>query len=221
MLKRTSPRWSDLCVVAATGPSLTPEVAAACRGVPVVAVNDAYRLFPFAAVLYAADEAWWDAHGGAPDFAGEKWSAHGHPGHNDKRACAERHGLSLIRGADADGFCLDPSRIHYGDNSGFQAGNLAAHWLGWRGRIVLVGFDMRAPDGRRHFFGDHPGPLHRAKSQDELKRYFGAFIRKFEAAARLLPAGLEIVNATPGSALTCFPFLPLQAALAKGSAHAA
>lgn len=179
----------------------------------MVAVNDACRLFPSAAVLYACDQAWWDVHEGVRWFAGERWSSHGHPGCNDKLKCADRHDLNLIRGADGDGFAVDPGLIHYGNNSGFQAVNLALHWLGWRGRIVLVGFDMRASEGRRHFFGDHPGSLHRNKATTELDRYFGAFIRRFEMAARMLPAGIEIVNATPGSALRCFPIVDLNHAI--------
>lgn len=215
MLQRTRPRWSDLCVVAASGPSLNDEVAAACRGVPVVAVNDAWRLFPFAAVLYACDEAWWDVYDGARAFAGERWSSHGNAQHNDKRACAARHGLALIRGSEGEGFARDPGLVHYGDNSGHQAVNLAAHFIGWCGRIVLVGFDLRAPEGRRHFFGDHPGRLHRSKAGSELDRYFASFIRRFETAARLLPQGIEIVNATPDSALTCFRRMDLKTALAR------
>src|SRR6185503_19111154 len=67
--------WTD-CIVAATGPSLTADVAEQCRGHRVLAVNDAYRRIPFAEALYAGDADWWEVHAGCPDFAGEKWSAH-------------------------------------------------------------------------------------------------------------------------------------------------
>lgn len=173
----------------------------------MIAVNDAYRLFPFAPMLYSCDERWWDYHAGCRGFGGERWSSQGDKTRNDKRACAQRHGLNLIRGCDGDGFSLDPSLIHYGDNSGFQAVNMAGHALGWRGRVVLVGFDMRMIDGKRHFFGEHPEGLRRTTAG--YKRW----PKHFEAAAKVLPAGIEIVNCTPGSALTCFRSMSLADAL--------
>jgi hypothetical protein len=165
-----------------------------CRGLRTIAVNDAYRLAPWADVLYACDGEWWDHHGGCMGFAGEKWSSHA-PGGNDKRRHAERYGLHLVAGVDAPGFSHDPSRIHYGLNSGYQALNLAL--LFGAKRIALVGFDMRAVDGRAHFFGAHGGGL-RAPA-------FGLFVERFKAAARTVPAGVDVINCTPGSALTCFP----------------
>ncbi|MPZ58445.1 MAG: hypothetical protein GEU91_18520 [Rhizobiales bacterium] len=208
MLHETiSPRWSE-CIVAATGPSLTPGVADACHGHRVVAVNDAYRLLPFADVLYACDTKWWDVHAGCSGFAGERWSCHGDAVHNDKRLAAERYGLMLVRGRDAEGFSLDPSRIHYGSNSGFQAINLAI--LFGAKRIVLVGFDMRV-NGTRHFFGDHPSPL--LNSSDYVK-----WVPIFARAARMLPPEIEIINATPGSALTCFPMMDLADGLVSAAA---
>src|SRR5512139_1237105 len=72
MLQTIKTCWSDFCIVAASGPSLTPKVADACKGFHVVAVNDAYRLFPDADVLYACDPKWWDVHKGVRKFAGER-----------------------------------------------------------------------------------------------------------------------------------------------------
>ena len=180
----------------------------------MVAVNDAYRLLPWADVLYACDAAWWETHKGCPDFNGEKWSSHGLPGrirHNDKSHVAAKYGLNLIGGMDREGFSLDPSIIHYGSNSGFQAVNLAMLW--GAERIVLVGFDMHAGGGR-HFFGNHPAPLRNAAS-------FANWINRFCVAAKGLPDHIEILNATPGSALNCFPKVNLNDALADLAALAA
>jgi hypothetical protein len=122
------PRWSGVIVVAATGPSLTEEVADMCRGHRVIAVNDAYRLMSYADVLYACDAAWWKVHKGCPGFAGEKWSSHD-DGSNDKLDAAEKYGLRLVSGANDAGFSRDQSVVHYGGgNSGFQAVNLAIHF---------------------------------------------------------------------------------------------
>lgn len=194
--------WSE-CIVAATGPSLTEEVAERCRGHRVIAVNDAYRLLPFADVLYAGDRDWWEMHEGCPDFAGEKWTAH-EPRLNDKAVIAARYLLNLVggpRAIDAEGFSLDPALIHYGNCSGFQAINLAI--LFGAKMIRLVGFDMRVVDGRRHFFGDHPRP-------DMNQSKYEHFLHAFNRARHLLPLEIRIVNCTPGSALRCFPMGSLE-----------
>lgn len=208
-------RWHDpehLCVVAATGPSLTPEVADMCRGHDVVAVNDAWRLIPWAVAVYACDNKWWSHHKGVPEFTGEKWSSHGPGANNDKRRVAREYGVRLVAGRNEAGFSTDPTYINHGKNSGFQAINLAMHF-GAR-RIVLVGFDMSVRQGKRHFFGDHPQPL---GNFGDYRR----FVPEFDRAAKMLPPWLQIINATPGSALKCFPYLPLAEALAERRVEAA
>jgi len=209
LLSSIEPRFADqTVVVAGSGPSLTREIAYRCQGAAAIAVNDAYQLFPDAAVLYACDAEWWEVHGGCPDFAGEKWSSHSVDtgGHNDKREVAEKYGLKLVEGRDRDGFSFDPACIHYGSNSGFQAINLAI--LFGAKRVVLVGFDMRVVDRKRHFFGDHPAPLRNDGG-------YGSFIRTFARAAKSLPDNIQIINATPCSALKCFPIMELQNALTE------
>jgi hypothetical protein len=201
-LQKINPCWNDVCIVAGSGPSLTLDIAEQCRGYPVVAVNDAYRRLPFADVLYACDGDWWRHHNGCLDFAGERWSSHGNAMHNDKREIGERYGISLIRGADSEGFSLDPSIIHYGAMGGFQAVNIAGHKMGWKGKIILVGFDMTAIEGHRHFFGEHPKGLRATRigkggSYEQCIAHFGI-------AAKNMPAEFDIVNCSPASALTVF-----------------
>lgn len=224
MLQRIKPRWSDRpVVVAASGPSLTSEIAhklgrlKTAGAITVIAVNDAVYPLWFADALYSCDEKWWDEHQGVPGFPGEKWSSHGSIVENNKIAAAGRYGLNLVRGAHGEGFSADPALIYYGSNAGFQAINIAIH--GAAPLIALVGFDMRATVGRRHFFGDHPGRLHREKNASELDRYFRQFIREFEIAARSIPPGVRIVNCTPGSALRCFEPMDLDHALESAASR--
>lgn len=199
--------------MAASGCSLSSEQAhligraRAAGKVRVIAVNDAVYPLWFADIVYAADASWWDEHKGLPGFRGERWSSHGNAQHNDKRTAAERYGLYLIKGEDGDGFSLDPSFIHYGDNSGFQATNIAGHAIGWDGLIGLVGFDMRMTDGRRHFFGEHPQGLR------STQQGYSIWPDRFAKAAAAMPATLRIVNCTPGSALTCFERVDLRQVL--------
>lgn len=197
-------RWAGRCIVAASGPSLTEGVAALCCGERVVAVNDAYRLLPHADVLYACDLGWYEHHKFCPEFAGEKWTSHSLSPKNDKRSLPDSRGLRIIEGMDGAGFSRDPAVIHYASNSGFQAVNLAL--LFGADPIILVGFDMRAVEGQRHFFGNHKAPLRDGHS-------FGPWIQSFARAADKLGSSPRIINATSGSALTCFSMMPLTEAL--------
>lgn len=200
-------------IVAAPGPSLTPEIAEQCRGHKVMAINDAWRLLPFADVLYACDATWWD-HKVPRHFCGERWTSWSEEHHPENVECARRHGLKLIRGALLDGFSFKPGLIHLGSNSGFQGINLA---LGFGAtRIVLVGFDMKpAPDGRTHFFGNHVSPLF-----DPDATFFDISLAAFSRAAELLPSHVRIINTTPGSALQCFENMSLESALEIGEVPA-
>jgi hypothetical protein len=145
--------------------------------------------------MYGCDERWWLAHKGATDFAGERWSSHTNAEVNDKRECHARFGLSIVYGEHGKGFSTDQNKIHYGSNSGFQAINLAI--LMGATRIALVGFDWQQVDGKSHFFGEHPAGW--AAPQ------FRTFNAEIEYAAKHLPAGVEVYNCTPGSALRAFP----------------
>jgi hypothetical protein len=102
-----------------------------------------------------------------------------------------------------------PNHLSTGANSGYAALCLAAK-LG-AARVLLHGYDMGPRRGRfrRH---DYPANLNsRPRYADWLPRF-----------ARLAPIlksrGVDVINCTPGSSLTCFP---LQAAAASihASAH--
>jgi hypothetical protein len=217
-LQRIEANWNCPVIVAATGPSLTAEVAARVRRARwpeekcrVIAVNDAYRLLPYADILYACDETWWKVHidGVQKGFHGERWTTHEGQRRGEsnwKGDMPAEWSVNLVAGKAASTFSADPSVIHYGSNSGFQAVNLAL--LKGATQVVLVGFDMRVVAGQRHFFGDHPEPLHNRAD-------YNSFIAPFEIASR--KCTWPIVNATPGSALRCFPPVDLDAAIAAWS----
>lgn len=100
-------------------------------------------------------------------------------------------------GIDDRGLNRSPMRIHYGNNSGYQAINLAYHW-GAR-RMLLLGFDCRGHAGKMHWFGNHPKPLRNEPSNFEKWRdHFGRL------AGDLSAAGVEVVNCSRDTALTCF-----------------
>lgn len=193
--------------MAGTGPSLNLEVTQACKGLRAIAVNDAHRLMPWADVLYACDAAWWHEYDGMLDFAGERWSSHSQ-GKDEKLKCGERWGLKLIAGKYGTGFSHDPTYLNYGNNSGFQAMNLAMHF--GAARILLIGFNMHSPEGKRHFFGNHPKELRNSDAR--------TFVKTFDQAAQLLKNDknfkTEIINCTDNTALKCFKCMPLIEAIA-------
>lgn len=205
-------RWEgEICVVAATGPSLSESVAEEClraqrdRCVRIIAVNDAYRLLPFADVLYAADVSWWNAYDGVREFLGEKWSIYFGDEFSGERSfdLARRYGLKLAHGLALPGFSLDARYVH-GCNSGYHAINLAI--LFGATPIILTGFNMQRVDGKPHFFGDHPAPLRNDTT-------YSSWVPFFDKAKEMLPRHIRIVNATPNSAIKCFETKPLHEAL--------
>ena len=198
MAEAILPRWNgQTCVVAATGPGLSQEIAEQCARlpswVPVIAVNDAYRRIPSAEILFTGDRLWIAYHRDCPGFRGWKWAS---DSRGDPRMIelAEKHGYRIIRVIEKPGFSYEIDRVHSGLNSGFQAVNMAI--LLGAARILLVGFDMRGD----HFFGKHAFRSHGDRSN------FAAFIAHFRHAAKELPPTVEIVNCTPNSDLDCFPF---------------
>ena len=194
----------ETAVVLATGPSMSQNVADAVRGrARAIAVNDAFRLAPWADVLYAADWQWWRHHAdNALKFAGLKVTVGFH--------CPYPEVLALCDGGFS-GFDNRPTHLRTGKNSGYQAVHLAAH-LGAK-RILLCGFDMReSKRGPSHFFGDHPRELRNEPIYETFRNYFE------RAAPEYRNRGIEVINCTPGSALKCFPMQSLEEALEGVSA---
>ena len=194
--------------MAAPGPSLEP-----IHYGPIIAVQDAWRLVPWADVLYGCDPHWWEYHKGT-GFKGEKWSTHNHKSEeletNDKSKAHDQYGVRCVLGCMGNEFSLDPAVIHFGNNSGFQAINLAI--LFGCTHITLIGFDMRAVDGKSHFFGNHPQELQTGIDYER-------FVKYYDCAARKLPDHIRIVNATPDSALRCFPMMSLEKAMQEKYVH--
>lgn len=177
-------------VVAGSGPSLTAADLEFCRerGARTIVVNDAYKLAPWADVMYAADDKYWRWENGAPDFKGLKYTI---------RPCRkEWPGLMTVLNTGREGLELVPTGVRTGFHSGYQAINLAFH-LG-ASRVVLLGCDMRGD----HFFGSH---------RDKSRPPFTAGIQAYETLVQpLKAAGVDVVNCTPRSAIKAFPMASLQ-----------
>ena len=177
------PMWEgETVAVLATGPSLTQKQCDSVRHLPCIAVNDAYKMAPFAEMIYAADIQWWALNPDALSFKGLKVTCM-----NDMQLTD----VKVLKQGGLEGFDPSPDAIRTGGNSGYQAVHIAIHAKA--AKILLFGFDM----GGTHFFGPHKAPLRNTDTE-----VFTHWIPRFEA---LKNRGSEIINCTPKSALKCFP----------------
>jgi hypothetical protein len=197
--------WPGATVVClGGGPSLTKQqVDLAAGRARALAINDAWRLAPWADVLYACDWRWWQTYDGVPGFAGLKVTLSNSRGHLDAWP-----DIRMVENTGTEGLEDAPTGLRTGRNGGYQAINLAVH-LGAR-RVVLLGYDMKAaPDGRTHWFGDHADwPTRTTIYETVMRPHFAGLV------APLARRAVEVVNATPESALDAFPKMRLEEVLA-------
>ena len=197
----------DTVVCIGTGPSLTPEQIQTARGkgFRLFGCNLTYEIAPDLEVLYAVNENFWFHYWdrGLADHAAAKWTT--------SKLAAAAHGINWIGEKNRPGLSTDPAYVHHGHGSGYTLVNLA--YLFGAKRIILLGYDLRyAPDynGRerkigsmpRHYFGEYPSLMQHWPKQ---KVRNGVHFELVELYRTVADQGLvEIVNATPGSAIDCF-----------------
>lgn len=159
---------------------------------------------PWADLLYACDGEWWLKNNGLPAFGGLKLTQDARP---EVQALPGLHRVTLKETRE-EILTDEPGVIGCARNSGFQMVNLAAQ-LGVA-RIVLVGFDMRVDLGV-HWHADHNGGLTNPTAPTVVK-----WRRSLDAAAPKLRAlGIEVLNASPDSALLAYPKMTLTEALCR------
>lgn len=182
---------------------MSAAVAAAVRaaGVPALVINETFRLAPWADVLVANDAAWWIQRAQeALKFAGIKVCS--------QTGCCPFPAVMELRNTGTDlrdqcGFDPDPDCVRTGGNSAYSALHIAMQ--AGAARILLCGMDL----GGRNWHGAHAEPL-----RQTAQHTYAIWARRFESLVK--PArerGIEILNATPGSALRCFAFADLEEAL--------
>lgn len=193
----------ETIAILASGPSLTPEDVAFCRGrARVIAIKDAIRLAPWADLFYCCGgeilATWWKHYGPTFTFDGPKYTL-------DPKAAAY---ATVLRNTGVTGLETDPTGLRTGRNSGYQCVNLAAH-LGAK-KVVLLGYDMQPSEtGKLRWFGTHPYPSNLGPVQ------FAAFRDCFDTIVEPLKAlGIEVINASRRTALRCFPTMSIEEALA-------
>ena len=194
-------------VIIASGPSLTEDQCSDVelwRGTPapelrrVIAINTSYLRAPFADVLYACDGAWWSMYHerALETFPPYRcWTQDDH--------AAKKYGLRYVKSEATRGLSRLKGVIHQGKNSSYQAMNLA--FLAGARRFILLGVDCKGT----HWHGDHPEGLNRTLPHAIWKSAFEDLARDFKRD------GVEVVNCSPGTALTAFPRGDLETELAR------
>jgi len=177
------------CVCIASGPSLsTADISYIhSRDVYTIVVSDCFRLLPEADILYSCDAKWWASNPDTKNFMGIKFSLQKTP---DKSViCMENGGRY--------GVSLEWPYLRTGDNSGYQAVNLAI-LLGAK-KIILTGYDMDYDaQGKSHWFGNHKTlinpPINRLKQ----------FAANFNTLADDLMDDIKIINCSIHTKITAF-----------------
>jgi hypothetical protein len=196
------PEWvGKTAVVVATGPSLTLQqvraialarLADRCR---VIAINESVLPCWFADIAFGGDGKWWEARHGLPRFPDRKVQL-------DPAAPPPREGMLLVQRVGPSGYDGRPGYVYTHRNSGAMAVQIAD--MHKPDRILLVAFDMREVEGRRHWFDRYEDRLNSTPD-------IGRWVREFRALQTAL-AG-RLFNTTPGSALDFVPFTDLEMAL--------
>lgn len=197
------PWWKGETVfVLASGPSLTQEVCDKIKGRKAIVINVSFKLAPWAPVWYFTDSYIYES------FRDEVKAWPGEiitMSRTAKRELNER--VKRVRGEGDPSFPsgkfppIGHPAIRQGRNSGNTAVALAIA-LG-AARVALVGFDCRVIGGREHHHDAYSGPRDLSLYNNEFRRAFDGW----NAAA--IASGVSIVNCTPGSAITEFPFADL------------
>lgn len=146
-------------------------------GLPTIAVNSSWEIAPFADVVYAGDLKWWEMYRHRVPTTAARWTCH-------ERAATE--------------FGLFHQKAFGPYNSGTRALELAADF--GAARILMLGYDCGFSKGRMHWHQDHPKPL--GNPTRPRVQVWGV---QFARVAQLLKRrGVEIVNCSRATTLTCF-----------------
>lgn len=165
------------------GPSLVGFDFSRLSGAFHVAVNKAYESCPEASVVYFLDPPFWEAH---------REALKAHPGRKIR---------GLVDGAEAETPGVEGHRL--GLVSITNSGYAALRWCVEEGfeRVYLLGFDASNLGGRRHFHDGYPG----VPPKDSYDHWLAEWDR--------YRPGIEVLNASPESAIRAFPKVTLDEAL--------
>lgn len=191
--------------IVAGGPSLRGFDFTRLDGRNVIAINRAFEYLPKAEVLWWSDARFWRHHRDDIVVHSARWKATGNVGYVPSDFLPSW--VVQYHFSGHGGFDENPKNLRTGNNSAFASIHLAAH-LGAK-IIVLLGVDMRhGPTGETHFHEGH-GVMHLEETMTNL------MIPYFETLVKPLAAlGIQVINASPNSALEVWPRVTIDEGLA-------
>lgn len=185
----------------ASGPSLTQEVCEKVCGHRTIVINSSYTLAPWADVLFFTDNGWFEKH----ETIVKAW-----PGRviTVSRA-AKRQLPDIVKRVKSArplrGFpSLESGEVRQGRSSGHTAIGLAVA-MGAK-RVVMLGYDMKTVGDREHHHTEYLS-LGRPRNMEIYAKEFVPAFQGWNEDARKI--GVEVLNATEGSAVKEFPFVNL------------
>lgn len=202
----------DIGIIVGTGPSLTDKVIMDCgnSGLPLFGANNAWKVLDldvFHACNWEYYHHYWEK--GLKETPSIKYTIW--------EDVAKRYNVNFLKGEWKGGLSRNKGVIYYHHGTGPQLINIAYHH-GIK-RMLLVGWDMayrgkvndRHYTQPRHYFGDDElSGKHFPKTGENGE--FTGLIKEMET---IIPEdyGIEIINCTPNSAMTCFPMMDFDSAL--------
>lgn len=196
------PDWrGSTAVCIATGPSLTNDQVEAVRTASVrsIGINDIGLTHRWIDIWYAADFPFWKFY--EPSAASS----------DALKVCADP---DVLKGGIADRYLsvsdkdrekakrYEPGFALHGEHSGFQALQLAIS-LGAE-RVILLGYDCKPEGQKTNYFGTKSQALYRHSHYETWPLHYDKLV---------IPAGVEVLNATAGSAIEAYPFVEIERAL--------
>jgi len=194
------PNWEGEAVaIVGSGPSIKNiDLSILKDRIHVIAIKTAVDLCPWAEVCYGCDAPWWIDQKGLPKFHGLKFF------HGPQAANKWPDLIKVEIEISKDDMLIDqPLHIGNGGCSGFQAQNLAIQFGATD--IILIGLDCNE-NGGIHWYGRNKWPNASNPVQSNFNRWIKGFENAMPSVRRL---GINIINASPESALKCFPKKPL------------
>jgi hypothetical protein len=211
-------------VVVATGPSINAQQlehiheAHQRKKCKIMTINNTYQLFD-TDIHVSCNDNWWDYYWKNDprlqelEKTADLWTRY--------KQFAENTGINYIDSIVKDGLSKDPSYVHINNGSGPMGINFATLY-GFT-KIILIGHDMKFAkdyDGKakkvgsepRHYFNEYPKEMQHWPSVKIGLSKPGVIDGLIQQYEKMIPdlKGIDVVNCTPDSALTCFRMSTLE-----------
>lgn len=205
MVWKAEPIWKgETGFIVAGGPSVREHNLELLRGRKIIAINSSIHILPWADVSFFGDMRWWklsENRKAVQSFKGLVVTTA-----KDVRG----NNIKIMQKTKPPGPSLDPRYVMMRRTSLSAAINLGMHF--GCSRLVLLGADgQKAKDGRCHHHKPHPWPI-RSGCWDEQKKDLLSMVEP------LRKVGVEVLNASPGSAWNMWPVVKLEDVLSGAEA---